>query len=167
MRISLHSACYLNIAILVLAALTKPASAQEPPPPRPGLFDELGKLLKTPADFFPSRSNSDVAKPDAVPEAPLAAAPAPPASPAPTVEPPAASTRLFPGMATGREVCPLSANGVPDCQAGADKLCQNKGYKGGKSLNTDSAFSCSSRQARAEGRKPCGTEHFVTSAFCN
>lgn len=155
MRISLHSACHLSAALVVLAAVLTPAVAQEPPPARPGLFDELGKLLKTPTDFFPSRSS-----PDAVPEAP-------PSAP-PTAEPPAAaSTRLFPGMATGREVCPPSANGAPDCQAGADKLCQSKGYKGGKSLNTDSSFSCSSRQARAEGRKPCGTEHVVTSAFCN
>lgn len=161
MRISLHSACHLVAALVVLAAiLTMPASAQEPPPARPGLFGELGKLLKTPADLFPSRSDAESAKPDAVPEAP-------PSGP-PTAEPPAAApTRLFPGMASGREVCPRSANGVPDCQTGADKLCQSKGYKGGKSLNTDSAFSCSSRQARAEGRKPCGTEHFVTSAFCN
>ncbi len=66
----------------------------------------------------------------------------------------------------GREICPRSANGAPDCQAGAEKLCQSKGYKSGKSLNTDTAFTCSARQARAEGRKPCSNEHFVTSAFC-
>ena len=42
-------------------------------------------------------------------------------------------------MVTGRMICPISANGAPDCKAGADKLCQSKGYKEGKSLNTDSA----------------------------
>ncbi len=30
-------------------------------------------------------------------------------------------------MTTGREKCPFSANGAPDCKAAADKLCQAKG----------------------------------------
>ena len=37
-------------------------------------------------------------------------------------------------MVTGRVICPLSANGAPDCKAASDKLCQTKGFKEGKSL---------------------------------
>ena len=33
----------------------------------------------------------------------------------------------------------VAANGAPDCKAGADRLCQSKGYKEGKSLDTDAA----------------------------
>ena len=58
----------------------------------------------------------------------------------------------------------MSSNGAPDCQSAADRLCQGKGYKSGKSLNTDAAFTCSAK--RAPGRKPCGSESFVTRAFC-
>jgi hypothetical protein len=35
-------------------------------------------------------------------------------------------------MVTGRIGCPVAANGAPNCKAGADKLCQAKGFKEGK-----------------------------------
>ena len=50
-------------------------------------------------------------------------------------------------MVAGRMICPVSANGAPDCKLGADKLCQSKGFKEGKSLNTDSAETCSGESA--------------------
>lgn len=178
---------------LILAALPLRAqetqTASEPAPSSSGFLGEIGKLLKSPAELLPSFNKPDAppapqavppppvqvapasppAKPPATAAAPPAAAPTPAATP-PVAEPaPAAptSTRLFPGMASGRESCPLSASGGPDCQAATDKLCQSKGYKSGRSLATDSAYTCNVKQARAEGRKPCGTEYFVTSAFCN
>ena len=40
-------------------------------------------------------------------------------------------------MVTGRMACAVAANGAPDCKAGADRLCQSKGYKEGKSLDSD------------------------------
>ena len=40
-------------------------------------------------------------------------------------------------MVTGRMKCPVSANGAPDCKVAADKLCQTKGFKEGKSLNIE------------------------------
>ena len=44
-----------------------------------------------------------------------------------------ALSRLKPGaMIKGRMACPATA-GTPDCKFGADKLCQSKGYKEGKS----------------------------------
>jgi hypothetical protein len=72
-------------------------------------------------------------------------------------------------VATGRMKCPVSGNGAPDCKAGADKLCQSKGYKEGKSLNTDAAESCSARVLiPGRTRKPddCKTDNYVTSALC-
>jgi hypothetical protein len=72
-------------------------------------------------------------------------------------------------MVSGRMACPVSASGAPDCKLGADKLCQAKGYKEGKSLNTDSAEKCSAKvliPGRARKPDDCRTDHFVTSALC-
>ena len=72
-------------------------------------------------------------------------------------------------MVSGRTICPLSANGSPDCKLGADKLCQSKGYKEGNSLNTDSAETCSARvliPGRARKPDDCRTDNYVTSAVC-
>ena len=72
-------------------------------------------------------------------------------------------------MVTGRMGCPVSANGAPDCKAGADKLCQSKGYQEGKSLDTDAAEKCSAK-VYLPGRKrepgDCRTENYVTRALC-
>ena len=72
-------------------------------------------------------------------------------------------------MVTGRVVCAVSANGAPDCKQGADRLCQSKGYKEGKSLDTDAAEKCSPK-AFIPGRKrepgDCKTENFVIRALC-
>jgi hypothetical protein len=72
-------------------------------------------------------------------------------------------------MVTGRVICPVSANGAPDCKLGADKLCQSKGFKEGKSLVTDAAEKCSAKvYLPGYKREPgdCRTENFVTRALC-
>src|SRR5579872_83270 len=72
-------------------------------------------------------------------------------------------------MVSGRVICPPSANGTPDCKSGADKLCQSKGYKEGKSLNTDSAETCSAKVLiPGRTRKPddCRTNNYATTALC-
>jgi hypothetical protein len=72
-------------------------------------------------------------------------------------------------MVSGRVGCPLAANGAPDCKAGADKLCQTKGFKEGKSLTTDSSEKCAARvYMPGYKREPgdCRTENFVTRALC-
>jgi hypothetical protein len=72
-------------------------------------------------------------------------------------------------MVSGRSPCPVSANGAPDCKIAADKLCQSKGYKEGKSLNMDSAETCSPKVfIPGRTRKPddCRTDNFVTRAMC-
>jgi hypothetical protein len=72
-------------------------------------------------------------------------------------------------MVSGRTICPVSANGAPDCKLGADRLCQSKGYKEGKSLNTDSAETCSPKvliPGRARKPDDCRTDNYVTRALC-
>ena len=69
----------------------------------------------------------------------------------------------------GRIKCPVSANGAPDCKAGADKLCQDKGFKEGKSLTVDSAETCSPKvliPGRARKPDDCRTDNYVTRALC-
>ncbi len=72
-------------------------------------------------------------------------------------------------MVTGRAICPISANGAPDCKTASDKLCQSKGFKDGKSLLTDSAETCSAKVLiPGRARKPgdCRTDTYVTRALC-
>ena len=72
-------------------------------------------------------------------------------------------------MVTGRAACLVAANGAPDCKAGADKLCQSKGYKEGKSLDTDAAEKCSPKvYLPGHKREPgdCKTENYVIRALC-
>jgi len=72
-------------------------------------------------------------------------------------------------MVGGRAACLVSANGAPDCKAGADRLCQSKGYKEGKSLDTDAAEKCSPKvYVPGYKRQPgdCKTDNYVTGALC-
>jgi hypothetical protein len=72
-------------------------------------------------------------------------------------------------MVAGRMICPTAVNGTPDCKFGADKLCQSKGFKEGKNLNTDSAQTCSAKALiPGRARKPddCRTDNYVISALC-
>jgi hypothetical protein len=72
-------------------------------------------------------------------------------------------------MVSGRTACMVSSNGAPDCKSGADKLCQSRGYKEGKSLDIDAAEKCSPIvYLPGHKRNPgdCKTENFVTRALC-
>jgi hypothetical protein len=73
------------------------------------------------------------------------------------------------GFTTGRALCPRSANGAPDCYAATDKLCKDKGYNTGRSLDIESAETCNPRiylpgYQRKAG--DCRLETFVTRAAC-
>jgi hypothetical protein len=72
-------------------------------------------------------------------------------------------------MVTGRVECPVAGNGAPDCKAASDKLCRTKGFKEGKSLNSDAAEKCSARvYMPGYKREPgdCRTRNYVTRALC-
>jgi hypothetical protein len=137
-------------------APAQPAPAQSAPAPppdpapkeNPGLINEIGKLLEKPASMLPTLK-----------------------SPRETIDDAADALSRWtksPGV-KGRTACPIAANGAPDCKAAADKLCQSKGFKEGKSLDVDTTRSCSAR-ALLSGRKPdeseCRTETYVTRAVC-
>jgi len=134
----------------VQPALVEPAPAQPAPPvaavpapENPGLINEIGKLFKNSNSLLPSL----------------------PAWPSLGTD---SLTRLN-TVVKGRVACPVAANGAPDCKAASDKLCRSKGFKEGKSLDTDAAQSCSAK-AMIPGRKPeegdCKTENYVTQALC-
>jgi hypothetical protein len=138
-----------------------PQAAPQPiePPSRqenPGLIDEIGKLFEKSRSLLP-----------------------PLKSPSEALEEFNAGARDTGGglsnlarpsiMVSGRAACLVAANGAPDCKAGADRLCQSKGYKEGKSLDTDAAEKCSPKvYLPGYKRQPgdCRTENHVTRALC-
>ena len=133
----------------------EPPSAA-PAPENPGLINEMGTLfdrvlppLKSPAeaiDELNTRAKNAVR--DAGDAMSRLAKPA--------------------SMISGRMICPAS-NGTPDCKAGADRLCQSKGFKQGSSLGTDTVQSCSAKAyipGRPRKADDCRTDHFVTAALC-
>jgi hypothetical protein len=118
------------------------APAAEASPDNPGLIHELGKLFKSSTSMMPSLGSWSSGS--------------------------EGLTRLN-TLVKGRVACPLAANGAPDCKLASMKLCQSKGYKEGKSFDTDAAQSCSAK-VMIPGRKPepgdCRTENYVTQALC-
>ncbi len=72
-------------------------------------------------------------------------------------------------IVTGRQRCPLAANGAPDCIPAAQALCRANGFEGGRGVDINSAQKCPatvwlSGRIPAEGE--CPTETFVTRAVC-
>jgi hypothetical protein len=146
----------------------RPAPQQEPAPSspspaqdeNPGLINEIGKLWEKSKTILPTLKSPQEAFEDLNTRARDASRDAGESL----------SRLAKPSlMVSGRMGCPVSANGAPDCKAGADKLCQAKGHKEGKSLDTDAAEKCSAK-VYLPGRKrepgDCRTEHYVTRALC-
>ena len=142
----------------------QPAPQQnEPAPPapeNPGLINEIGKLWEKSKSILPTLKSPQETIEDLNTRAKDA-----------TKDAGDSLSRLAKPslMVTGRMGCPVSANGAPDCKAGADKLCQSKGHQEGKSLDTDAAEKCSAK-VYLPGRKrepgDCRTENYVTRALC-
>jgi hypothetical protein len=139
------------------------APQAEPAPPReetPGLINELEKLWDKSKSMLPTLKSPQETIDDLNARAKDA-----------TRDAGDSLSRLAKpsSMVSGRMVCPASSNGAPDCKLGADKLCQSKGFKEGKSLNADSAETCSARVLiPGRVRKPddCRTDTYVTRALC-
>ncbi|MBA2401577.1 MAG: hypothetical protein H0V72_23340 [Bradyrhizobium sp.] len=137
-----------------------PAPQQIEPPPappeNPGLINEIGKLFEKSKSMLPSLKSPGETMDDFNARAKDAGE--------------SLSNIARPSlMVTGRAACVVAANGAPDCKAGADKLCQSKGYREGKSLDTEAAEKCSPK-VFIPGRKrepgDCKTENYVTKALC-
>lgn len=79
-------------------------------------------------------------------------------------------SRLSKGQVyAGRVKCPVAANGAPDCKSAAVKLCTDKGFKDGQSIDSDSAESCSASvllSGKTPGPQDCHVENFVIRALC-
>jgi hypothetical protein len=144
------------------AAPAQPPQQSEPapsPPAReenPGLLNEMGKLFEKSLSVLPTLKSPGETIDDLNARAKDAGD---------------SLTRLAKpsSMVTGRIGCPVAANGAPDCKAGADRLCQAKGFKEGKSLDTDAAEKCSAKvYMPGYKREPgdCRTENYVTRALC-
>jgi hypothetical protein len=140
-------------------AQPEPQRIEPPQTPRdenPGLINEIGKLFETSKSLLP-----------------------PLTSPSETIDDfnarfrdagQSLSNMAKPSIVvSGRAACLGAANGAPDCKAGADRLCQSKGHKEGKSLDTDAAEKCSPKvYLPGYKRQPgdCKTENYVTRALC-
>lgn len=150
---------------------TPPSAAAAPPrAENPGLINEIGKLLERRQPLFPALTLPS----------PEPSSPSPPPPPVATGEPTSSGKpesnglpRLdlkIPSMQTGREKCPVAANGASDCKAAADALCRAHGYKEGRSTDSDATQKCSAEALLLSGRKSqpgaCRTEYFVTRAWC-
>lgn len=123
--------------------------APAPDEENPGLFKEMGKLFEK---ILPLKKSGEADKESGTSSFDALSKLAKPSS-----------------LVTGRVSCPAASNGTPDCQAGAIKLCQSKGYKDGKSLNTDATEHCSPKvliPGRARKPDDCRTDAVVTSALC-
>jgi hypothetical protein len=142
-----------------------PQPAEAAPPPQqenPGLINEIGKLFDNPSSILPSlptlKSPKEVVD-DFNTRAKDAAKDATDGL----------SRLTTPLIVRGRVVCPVAANGAPDCKVASDKLCRSKGFKEGKSVDMDSAQACSAAALLSGGnREPgtCRTETYVTRALC-
>jgi hypothetical protein len=140
----------------------QPAPPQVPPPreDNSGLLNDMGKMFEKSLSILPTLKSPTETIDDLNARAKDAAKDAD-----------ETLSRLArpSSMVTRRVICPLSANGAPDCKAGADRLCLSKGFKEGKSLNSDSAQTCSARVLiPGRTRKPddCRTDNYVTRALC-
>jgi hypothetical protein len=74
------------------------------------------------------------------------------------------------GFANGRAICIRAENGAPDCRVASDKLCQEKGFKSGRSMEIQTTENCNPRvylpgYQRKDG--DCSTDNYVTRAACN
>ena len=138
--------------------------ASPQPAESPGLLNEMGKMFEKSLSVLPSLKSTGEAIDDLNTRAKDAAKEAAKGA-GDTL-----SRLAKPGsMVSGRVICPVAANGTPDCKLGADKLCQSKGFKEGNSLNTDSAQTCSAKvmiPGRQRQASDCRTDNFVTTALC-
>ena len=139
----------------------QPAPQQTEPPPtapaeNPGLINELEKMFEKSKSLLPSIKSPSETVDDLNARAKDAGE--------------SLTNMAKPStMVKGRAACVVAANGAPDCKAGADKLCQSKGYKEGKSLDTDAAEKCSPKvfiPGRQREPGDCKTENYVIRALC-
>jgi hypothetical protein len=133
-----------------------PPAISSKPDDNPGLLDGIGKMFEKSLSIFPPLKSPGETLDDLNARAKDAAD---------TLSRLARPTSI----ATGRMICPSSVTGAPDCKSAAEKLCQAKGFKEGKSLTIDSVEACSARvliPGRTRRSDDCRTDNYVTRALC-
>lgn len=69
----------------------------------------------------------------------------------------------------GHQKCAISANGAPDCNEAADRLCKRRGFTSGQTVDITSAHECPLRVTlgQREARPgECKNVTFVSRAMC-
>jgi cytoskeletal protein RodZ len=154
-----------------LAPSTTPPSTPVPAAPsepsNPGLIEELGKVLTNSASGLKDAASGLTSK---LPSAQgtldgLNATTKDATDSLSKITPSLPSLPSAQSVASGRVICPDAANGAPDCKVASDRLCKEKGYKEGRSVDIETAKKCSV-QAYLNGGGACRTENFVTRAVC-
>lgn len=139
----------------VLQAAPEPVSPQSVAPNRPGFVDEIGKFFTDPPWGLPPLKTPSQTLEDFNTR---------------TKDATDNLSRFSKGqVVAGRIKCPVAANGAPDCKVAATKLCTDKGYKEGQSLDSDSAESCPASvllSGKKEDVAQCRIENFVIRALC-
>ncbi|UGY19602.1 hypothetical protein [Bradyrhizobium septentrionale] len=127
----------------------QPPQMELPPAPvereNPGLINEIGKLFEKSKSALPALK-----------------------SPGETINDLSNIARPS-TVVTGRAACVVASNGAPDCKIGADRLCQSKGFREGKGIDTGAFEKCSPLvylPGHKRGPNDCKTENFVTRAVC-
>jgi hypothetical protein len=137
-------------------AQVEPPAADAPPSSRPGFIDALGRFLGDSREAIDSQVRGTQQTLGTIGTQARDAA---------------GNVIAIPGtrVITGRQLCPPSSNGAPDCQQGVDALCRAKGFQGGRTLDVTSAHRCSAKAliaGRAAKESPCQLETYVTRAVC-
>ena len=141
-----------------------PPAVEPPSGNRPGFLDALGRFFGQSREVFDSQLKSTQ---DTIgtlgSQAKDAAGAAGQA---------AGSVIALPGtrIVNGRQLCPVAANGAPDCQQGAVALCRDKGFQGGaRHLDIATSQRCPIK-SWISGKGPkdadCRIENYVTRAVC-
>ena len=145
-------------------------SPEQPPTPapappaqsNPGLFEEIGRLLKDSVTGIRDSASGLTSKLPSAKD---------------TIEginntakgARDSLTRITPSLSgqtvSGRSICPPAGNGAPDCKIASDNLCKEKGYKEGRSTDIETSQKCSANNYFSGGGA-CRTENFVTRAVC-
>jgi hypothetical protein len=137
-----------------------PPAGPVQPPANPGLVEEIGKLIRNSASGLSSTLKGSQQTIDNLNNS---------AKDAAKGATDAILSTTSQTVVNGRTACPIAGNGAPDCKSASDQLCKAKGYKGGTSVDIETAETCSAKvyiSGRTGAPGECKTQNFVTRAVC-
>ena len=193
----LFASCWLALTPIVAAQeavplhITPPASSAPPaPPPKPGVFETIGRWVDEGTNAFQDhlrgakRSMDDLGDKATAGNRDLSDQAAKVGQGAvevtkgavhvtkDAVDVTASAVGAVVKLPTarlmsGRERCALAPNGAPDCVTAAEALCRKHGFSVGKSMDFTSAEECPvSTLLGQTSRDQCTTVTFISRAMC-